>query len=146
VSASEGHAPRDGASFRFGRDRRLRRRADFLRVQSAKTRVITPHFVLLVDVQPAASRGPSRLGVVVTKRVGCAVERARVKRLCREAFRTWPGFVPDGIDLVVIARPGAPDLDLADVRAQWSSVRRKVNDKSLKLLQISDSTGDRARS
>ncbi len=142
MSASEGHAPRDGAPLRFGRDRRLRRRADFLRVQATKTRVTTPHFVLLVDAQPRASRGPSRLGIVVTKRVGCAVDRARVKRLCREAFRTCPGFVPDGVDLVVIARPGAHELGLADVRAQWSNVRRKLHDKSLKLLANPERSGD----
>ena len=65
----------------------------------------------------------SRLGIVVTKKIGNAVARNRVKRLCRECFRTWPDLVPDGIDLVVIARAGAPELVLDTVREEWSRAR-----------------------
>ena len=50
--------------------------------------------------------------------------RNRVKRVCRECFRTWPDLVPSGVDLVVIARQGAPELDLAQVRAEWLGVER----------------------
>ena len=49
--------------------------------------------------------------------------RNRIKRLCRECFRLWPGFVPDGIDLVVIAREGADELTLDRVRDEWSRAR-----------------------
>ncbi len=49
--------------------------------------------------------------------------RNRIKRLCRECFRLWPGFVPDGIDLVVIAREGADQLTLDRVRDEWSRAR-----------------------
>lgn len=63
---------------------------------------------------------PSRLGIVASRKVGNAVERNRIKRVCRECFRTWPGFVPDGIDLVVIARRGAHELPLARVREEWA--------------------------
>jgi len=103
----------------FGRDRRIRKRADFLRVQSEGQRASTPHFVLLVAAGEAQS--PSRLGIVVTKKIGNAVARNRVKRVCRECFRLWPppGFVPEAIDLVVIAKEGAPELGLAAVRAEW---------------------------
>jgi ribonuclease P protein component len=63
---------------------------------------------------------PSRLGVVATKKVGDATMRNRIKRVCRECFRLWPnGLVPNGIDLVVIAREGADQLPLATVREEW---------------------------
>ena len=65
----------------------------------------------------------ARLGIVVTKKVGNSPERNRIKRVCRECFRTWPAFVPDGIDLVVIARDGAAELGLAEVRAEWERAR-----------------------
>lgn len=95
----------------------------------------TPQFVLLVarrrvDEAPASEGGsPSRLGIVVTKKVGSAPQRNRVKRLCRECFRQWPGFVPDGVDLVVIARAGAPELRLSEVREQWSRARPRLLDR-----------------
>ena len=108
--------------FAFGPERRLKRRTDFLRVQSVGQRAMAAHFVLLV-----AAREPdgacARLGIVVTKKVGNSPERNRIKRLCRECFRTWPGLVPDGIDLVVIARDGAAELGLAEVRAEWERAR-----------------------
>jgi ribonuclease P protein component len=107
----------------FGRDRRIRKRADFLRVQSQGQRASTPHFTLLVA---AGVAGPSRLGIVVTKKVGNAVARNRVKRVCRECFRLWPDYVPEGIDLVVIAKEGAPELGLAAVREEWRRAQGTV--------------------
>lgn len=63
------------------------------------------------------------MGVVATKKVGDATMRNRIKRLCRECFRLWPDFVPNGIDLVVIAREGADQLVLSQVREQWTKAR-----------------------
>lgn len=68
-------------------------------------------------------KAPSRLGVVATRKIGDATMRNRIKRLCRECFRLWPGFVPDGVDLVVIARDGASELTLDRVRDEWSRAR-----------------------
>ena len=116
--------------FKHGPDRRVRRRAEFLRIQAVGERASTRHFVLLVARREPDPAGlPSRLGVVVTKKVGNAVQRSRVKRLCREAFRTWPDLVPDGIDLVVIARSGAHELDLAKVRAEWKGAHRSLRER-----------------
>lgn len=82
--------------------------------------------------------GPSRLGIVVTKKIGNAVARNRVKRVCRECFRLWPDFVPEGIDLVVIAKEGAPELGLAAVRAEWERARKKVLERCHSLRQAAD--------
>ncbi len=127
----------------FGPDRRLRKHAEFVRAQGQRTtrRVGTAHFTLLVAPQSVreGARGPSRLGLVVGRRVGDAIRRNRVKRLCRECFRTWPGLVPDGIDLIVIARPGAPELDLNRVRAEWAGVEGLLRKRAAEALaQASD--------
>lgn len=90
--------------------------------QDAGRRVHTPHFVLIVARGPEPS-APSRLGVTVTRKVGSSVRRNRVKRLVREAFRLDPELLPVGIDLVVIAKEGAPTLALADVQSEWAGVR-----------------------
>jgi ribonuclease P protein component len=109
--------------FRFGKERRIRRRTDFVRVQTHGERATSKHFVLLVDANPEDPVGPSRMGVVATKKVGDATMRNRIKRLCRECFRLWPDFIPNGIDLVVIAREGADQLVLAEVQEQWTKAR-----------------------
>ena len=111
----------------FGKERRIRKRADFVRVQTHGERATSRHFVLLVDRSPQQREGltaeVSRLGVVATKKVGDATQRNRIKRLCRECFRQWPDLVPPGIDLVVIAREGADALSLAQVREEWRRAR-----------------------
>ena len=97
-------------------------------MQAVGQRASTAHFVMLVAARDPARGGETRpgcarVGFVVTKKIGNAVQRNRIKRVCRECFRTWPDLVPDGIDLVVIARAGADELGLSDVRSEWERAR-----------------------
>ncbi|MEW5914704.1 MAG: ribonuclease P protein component [Thermodesulfobacteriota bacterium] len=66
------------------------------------------HFVVLWRANGLTD---SRLGITVTRRVAGAVGRNRLKRLVREAFRTAGPHLPPGLDLVVIAKPGATELN-----------------------------------
>ena len=118
----------------FGADRRLRKHAEFARAQAdrAARRVGTTHFTLLLT--PQRTPGPSRLGLIVGRKVGGAVQRNRVKRLCRECFRLAPGLVPDGVDLIAIARPGAPELDLERIQAEWLGVARLLQKRAAEAL------------
>ena len=120
-------------ALQFGRDRRLRRHAEFAREQREGRRVGTPHFTLLVAAQPPPPRA-SRLGVVVARKIGSAVRRNRVKRLCRECFRTWPDLLPKGVDLIVIAREGAQELRLSQVRSEWSAVELRLKKRAAEAL------------
>jgi len=74
----------------------------------------------------------SRLGLVVSKKVGGSPQRNRVKRLVREWFRVTHHRLMDPWDLVVIARPGSSDLRLGDVQGQFESLVAYLDRRSRK--------------
>jgi ribonuclease P protein component len=90
---------------------RLSRSAEFERVyrqgRSVGNRFLVLHAFPRSTAEPA--EGP-RLGVSVSRKVGGAVDRNRVKRLLREAFSTLAAEVPGDHDVVVVARPEAREL------------------------------------
>jgi ribonuclease P protein component len=87
---------------------RLSRSADFDRVMRNGRSHAGRDLVLYVF--PRGSDEPPRLGLSVSRKVGGAVERNRVKRLLREAFAQEAQRLPIGADAVVIARPGARQI------------------------------------
>ena len=87
---------------------RLTRSADFERVYRQGRSHGNRYFVLYAF--PRSGEGEARLGVSVSRKVGGAVERNQVKRLLREAFAASEHRVPDGVDVVVVARPDAQEL------------------------------------
>jgi ribonuclease P protein component len=69
----------------------------------------------LVVIVARREEGPTRLGVTVSRKVGPAVVRNRLKRLVREAFRLHRHELPAGLDLVVVARHGAAEATLDEI-------------------------------
>ena len=64
--------------------------------------------------EPGPDDDGPRLGLSVSRKVGGAVERARVKRCVREAFWEEAERLPAGADYVVVARPDAGELAARD--------------------------------
>lgn len=116
-----GQVNRGRPSERYPESLRLKRRAEFRRVQTRGRRVHTPHFLIILHPRPDEGQ---KLGITVTKKVGTAVQRNRVKRLVREVFRQNRECFPIGADVVVIAKRGAPQLDFATVKDELLRVER----------------------
>jgi ribonuclease P protein component len=112
----------------FSAAARLHCRAEFLRTQREGIRSQTMHFVTYAVRSPGSRQ--SRLGVTVSRRVGGAVVRNRIKRRVRELFRReLRAALPASTDLVVIARSGAGNIDYNSLRAELLTAARAVGRK-----------------
>jgi len=72
--------------------------------------------LLSVEGSPAS---PTQAAAVVSRRVGPAVIRNKVKRRLREIYRHELPRLKPGLWLVVTAKPGAATATLATLRAEW---------------------------
>jgi len=112
---------------RVPRRRRLSRSAEFERVYR-QGRSKGNRFLVLYAFprtgEAADEEGP-RLGLTVSRRVGGAVERSRVKRVLREAFWAEAEVLATEADYVVVARPEVRGLD---EREGLEGVRRALRE------------------
>jgi ribonuclease P protein component len=115
------------AELSFAAADRLHRSAEFLRLQRNGVRFQSPHFVLYagrLEHEPERSR----LGVTVSRRIGNAVVRNRVKRRVREVFRTAiRAGLPAGTSIVVIARGGAGALESKAIGDELAMAARNLS-------------------
>lgn len=93
--------------YAFPKQLRLRESREFQRVSQGGTRRHSPSFIVVVLFR---SNSLTRLGLTVSRKVGGAVQRNRIKRLVREFFRIHCGQLPTGVDISIIAKKGAADL------------------------------------
>jgi ribonuclease P protein component len=109
------------------RQERLRKRVQFVAVQGRGKKHHTERFIVFVLPRGEKdSLAPARLGITVSKKVGVAVVRNRVKRLVREAFRRRKTLFPEGLDIVFVAKATAKTIELADVLREMERLCRKL--------------------
>ena len=107
---------------RFQRVDRILRTQDFKRLMKSGKRRTSESFVVVVRSRTDANKRSTdekrtRLGVTVSRQVGKSVVRNRIKRCIREWFHDARARLPDGSDIVVIARRTARDLSGSEVVA-----------------------------
>jgi ribonuclease P protein component len=117
------NASADATGEAFPKTRRLRARHEFLRAKARGRKIHTAHLIALTLPSPVGVR---RLGITVSSKVGNSVERNVVKRRLREIFRRRSDALPEAIDLVLIAKAGAPDVTQEVLLAEFLEIGRRL--------------------
>jgi ribonuclease P protein component len=104
---------------------RLRQRADFL---AAATGVKAPAAAFVLQARKRGDDGPVRIGFTVSKKVGTAVERNRVRRRLREVVRlSAAARMRRGHDYVLIGRRAALELPFEKMIEEFDRTVRRVH-------------------
>ncbi len=108
------------------KDRLLKRRQ--FRELSARGKRVQDRFLIIV--YSPNELGFSRLGVTVTKKVGNACVRNRIKRIIRESFRKKRAYLPKGTDLNVIAKKAAANADSRSIEESFVNLSIRMAKKN----------------
>jgi ribonuclease P protein component len=104
---------------------RLRQRADFL---AAASGIKVPGAAFVLQARKRRDAGPARFGFTVSKKVGNAVERNRVRRRLREIVRlSAASRLHAGHDYVLVGRRAALNLPFARMTQDFEGALRRVH-------------------
>lgn len=106
----------------------LRRRRDFLRIQKIGRRLKGRYTTILIA--PSPSGNASRIGFTVSRRVGNAVVRNRVRRRLREIARLEVSALCSGFEHVVIAFPSAAQADYSALRQEVLCLLKRLGQRA----------------
>jgi ribonuclease P protein component len=101
-------------SFKFPRTRRIRRRCDFAYIYE-HGRLYRDELFRILYVHTGE---PGRLGLSITKKLGKAHARNRLKRILRETFRLHPELTA-GLDMIIQPRPEVLALTNAQISRRF---------------------------
>jgi len=104
---------------------RLKQRADFL---AAATGIKVPAPAFVLQARQRKDQGPVRIGFTVSKKVGNAVERNRVRRRLRDIVRLLPAEnLRPGHDYVLVGRRAALALPFDRMRKDFDGALRRAH-------------------
>lgn len=97
----------------FGPDSRIKKRRQFLELQTKAEKLFSKHFLILIAENLV---GTSRLGVTITRKVDKrATMRNLLKRRLREVFRLNRYKLRGNFDIVIVARKNAAECSYSEV-------------------------------
>lgn len=89
------------------KERKLQKNMEFQLVYKHGSYEVNRHCVIY---KMPVNKQPTRVGFVTGKKVGCAVQRNRARRLMREVYRLHQDDIREGYHIVIVARKGINDL------------------------------------
>lgn len=110
-------------TYRFSRADRIRGKTEFQEALRRGERVSWRGLSLFILRRPGAN---TRLGVTVSRRIGGAVARNRMKRQLREHFRLNVDRIPEGLDLVIVVHRDLSEVDHKSFRAIVGDLFRRA--------------------
>jgi ribonuclease P protein component len=104
-------------------EERIRRKKDFIGLYKSGRRFRARYFNVVYRPNGLEA---SRLAVVVSRKVGPAVARNRIKRRVRDLFRRNKPLLAEPTDLIVVARPGIMDCAPGDLASDYFAALRAI--------------------
>lgn len=109
---------------------RIKTRTDYLSVAASGRRWVTPAFILQIKDAGDSDSDP-RVGFTVTKKVGNAVVRNRVRRRLKEAAREiFPVKASEGSNYVLIGRYACIDIAFKRIKSDMKWALQKLEAKA----------------
>jgi ribonuclease P protein component len=103
---------------------RLKRRTDF---RAAANAMRAPGRAFVLQARRRADQGQVRIGFTVSRQVGNAVERNRVRRRLRDAVRRAGGRLHPGHDYVLVGRRAALELPFGEIMQELDSALCQIH-------------------
>lgn len=132
-----------GTATRFSRLARLRKHADFEKVYRNGQRLFSANMTVFflhsgsgslpqqTKCGFAGALGPARVGFTVSRALGGAVKRNRIRRRMREAVRLNLRGIGDAVDVVIHPKKSALAADFAELREEMARAFARIRSSAV---------------
>jgi ribonuclease P protein component len=110
--------------YSFPKAARILKRSEFIRLSRSGTKFQNRHFIFLYS---RSHQEYSRIGITVSRKVGDAVLRNRIKRLVRENFRRMRPMIVGAWDINIIAKKNAANLSGDEVGSSLAQLFEEIH-------------------
>ena len=111
------------SSEKFPQHVRIVRSVDYQKLYKTGRKVHSADFVLFTRGNALEHH---RVGITVSRKIGNAVVRNRVKRLFREIFRRYFRLIPGRFDIVINAKSGCAKASYAGLQTEFMAAMKKL--------------------